>query len=486
MAVKSIIAESLLVFSIYCNAARGYTVPPAKLEAIYPKGLRVSIPDDGFELFAFHGNLNTEMEGLEAGQWARDIVKPVNGRWIFRDRNVQLKLGDKIYFWTYVIKDKLGYREDNGEWTVTEFVNEDGTIYDTNQSSTTSTSTEYITPSSVTFSPPTTPCQQSPTAVLGRNSICKGALIFSEEFDKNNINDLLNWTPEAKFPQEPDFPFNVYLPDGTMRIENGLLIISPLLMESKYHAGILNEQLDLTAFCTGLVGTWECARKASGAQILPPIATGKLTTKNKFNFQYGRIEIRAKLPAGKWLLPEVNLEPRDNVYGNNFYESGLIRIAFAKGNSIYSNTLYGGPVLHHLEPYRSYNLRKKMSRVKWTQEFHNYSIVWTPDNMEMYVDGDLYGTVDPGAGFFLSGNQHGLQNAWHWIQGTVMAPLDQMFYVSLGLRVGGINDFEDGENKPWKNGGRKAMLDFWRARDNWFPTWNDAELKIDYVRIYAI
>jgi gram-negative bacteria-binding protein 3 len=59
------------------------------------------------------------MDGLEAGQWARDITKPKEGRWWFRDRNVKLNIGDKIYFWTYVIKDGLGYRQDDGEWTVT-------------------------------------------------------------------------------------------------------------------------------------------------------------------------------------------------------------------------------------------------------------------------------------------------------------------------------------------------------------------------------
>ena len=59
------------------------------------------------------------MEGLEAGQWARDITKAKGGRWTFRDRNAELKVGDKIYFWTYVIKNGLGYRQDDGEWTVT-------------------------------------------------------------------------------------------------------------------------------------------------------------------------------------------------------------------------------------------------------------------------------------------------------------------------------------------------------------------------------
>ncbi|XP_013172586.1 PREDICTED: beta-1,3-glucan-binding protein-like [Papilio xuthus] len=484
MAWKHIHLLILFVYSSYL--VKAYTVPPAKLEAIYPKGLRVSIPDDGFTLFAFHGNLNVEMEGLEAGQWARDITKVKNGRWTFRDRNAELKLGDKIYFWTYVIKNGLGYRQDNGEWTVTEFVNENGTIVDPNDLPPATTTTPSFIPTSATVPPS---CQQSLTAVLGRGRVCRGELLFNEEFDKNNIKDLSNWIPEIMFPQEPDYPFNVYLSDGTLRLENGMLIISPILLETKYHAGFLNGALDLTNTCTGMIGTWECSRTASGAQILPPVATGKITSKNRFNFKYGRVEIRAKLPAGSWLLPEINLEPRDNVYGKTNYVSGLVRIAFAKGNAIYAKKLNGGPILSDLEPYRSFNMKSKIGISNWNKDFHNYSLVWKPDLLEFYVDGDLYGTVDPGEGFYNSANQNGVTQAWHWIQGTVLAPLDQMFYVSLGLRVGGINDFsdvKDAETKPWKNGGRKAMYDFWTAKDAWFPTWYNSDMKIDYVRIYAL
>ncbi|XP_045536216.1 beta-1,3-glucan-binding protein-like [Papilio machaon] len=483
------IIHLMLALFIYSSGlVEAYTVPPAKLEAIYPRGLRVSIPDDGFTLFAFHGNLNVEMEGLEAGQWARDITKVKNGRWTFRDRNAELKLGDKIYFWTYVIKNGLGYRQDNGEWTVTEFVNEDGTPVDPNNlpASTSSTTVHFI-PSSVTVPP--TSCHQSLTAVLGRGRVCRGDLLFNEEFDKNNIKDLSNWMPEVMFPQEPDYPFNVYLADGTLRLENGMLIISPVLLETKYHAGILSGTLDLTNTCTGMIGTWECSRTASGAQILPPVATGKITSKNKFNFKYGRVEIRAKLPAGSWLLPEINLEPRDNTYGKTNYVSGLIRIAFAKGNAVYAKKLNGGPILSDLEPYRSFNMKSKIGITNWNKDFHNYSLVWKPDRLEFYVDGDMYGTVDPGEGFYNSANQNGVTQAWHWVQGTVLAPLDQMFYVSLGLRVGGINDFDDtkdAEIKPWKNGGRKAMYDFWTSKDAWFPTWYNADMKIDYVRVYAL
>lgn len=55
--------------------------------------------------------------------------------------------------------------------------------------------------------------------------------------------------------------------------------------------------------CTGQIGGDQCKREASGADILPPVATGKITTKNKFSFKFGRVEVKAKMPAGSWLIP---------------------------------------------------------------------------------------------------------------------------------------------------------------------------------------
>lgn len=47
---------------------------------------------EGISLFAFHGKLNEEFEGREAGTWARDVVRVRNGRYTFRDRDTQLKV----------------------------------------------------------------------------------------------------------------------------------------------------------------------------------------------------------------------------------------------------------------------------------------------------------------------------------------------------------------------------------------------------------
>ncbi|XP_068618307.1 beta-1,3-glucan-binding protein-like [Battus philenor] len=480
-------ATRLLVLIILCGAqakADTNTAPQPKLEAIHPKGFRVSIPDDGFTLFGFRGNLNQELNGLELGQWTKDVPRPTNGRWVFKDKNAKLKLGDTVYYWTFVMKNGAIHRREGGEWTVTEFVNEDGTPVNIQEAVTPDVNTRFL---------PTTPspsastnCPESPTAVLGRTKICQGELIFAEEFDRNSIEALVNWDVEVKFPQEPDYPFNVYLADLTLRLENGVFVASPALLEAKFHEGFFREKLDLTNTCTGQIGTTECSQVASGALILPPVITGKITTRNKFNFKFGRVEIRAKLPSGSWLLPEITLEPRDAAYGNKRYESGLIRVAFARGNAVFGKKLYGGPILSDTEPYRSLFMKEKIGVENWQKDFHNYSLVWKPDGMQLFVDGEQYGTVDPGEGFFASAQRHGVQHGAAWVRGTAMAPLDDMFYVALGLRVGGINDFEDGFDKPWKNRKVKAMLDFWKAKDSWFSTWYDANVKVDYVRIYAL
>lgn len=54
---------------------------------------------------------------------------------------------------------------------------------------------------------PSTPrpvtCELSQTQVQDLSSVCKGALIFDEEFDEASINDLSFWEKEVKFPAEP-------------------------------------------------------------------------------------------------------------------------------------------------------------------------------------------------------------------------------------------------------------------------------------------
>lgn len=98
----------------FAFSSQVYMVPKARIEVLHPKGFTVSIPDaQGIQLYAFHGNLNQEMDGLEAGQFSQDILKSRSGRWVFTNRKHEIKPGDILYYWLYVQKDSLGYRRDD-------------------------------------------------------------------------------------------------------------------------------------------------------------------------------------------------------------------------------------------------------------------------------------------------------------------------------------------------------------------------------------
>lgn len=57
--------------------------------------------------------------------------------------------------------------------------------------------------------------------------------------------------------------------------------------------------------CTGKVDSEQCIDLGQGANILPPVISAKIHTKNTFSFKYGRIEVIAKLSEGDWIYPGI-------------------------------------------------------------------------------------------------------------------------------------------------------------------------------------
>lgn len=69
-------------------------------------------------MFAFHGKINKEFKQFEPGDFTEDIMEPVNGFFVYDNPNLQIKVGDVIYYWIFVQHDQLGYRLDNQTWHV--------------------------------------------------------------------------------------------------------------------------------------------------------------------------------------------------------------------------------------------------------------------------------------------------------------------------------------------------------------------------------
>nr|AHD25001.1 GNBP [Antheraea pernyi] len=452
-------------------------VPDVKIEVFKPKGFKASIPDvPNLGIFVFQGNLNRTIGKTDVGTLSGEVLQPTNGRWVYENPNIELNPGDTIYYYVFVSINREGYIKDNLSYTVPEQGDK---------------SRDRET---------TSACNPTLSMVRGGRA-CAGDILFEDNFDELNDNA---WQTEQFIPvNNPEFPFVSYqrLADPTVYTAGGYLHIKPTLQQTLpgfTNDSIYSGTLDLFSGCTSSADT--CRRQASGADILPPIVSGRVTSK-AFSFTYGTVEIRAKLPQGDWLYPEILLEPFLKKYGGQNYASGVIKIASARGNRQlftgsfdYGNkVLYGGPIMDNQCRDTLLSSKVRNDGSQWGDEFHVYSIRWAPDRITLSVDGEEWARVEPAASG-LRGRFSKYCNVPHSLlnMGSAMAPFDDHFYITLGVAAGSISEFRDGlytaggRPKPWRNQGRKAMLYFWQDMDSWLTTWNRPELLVDYVKVVAL
>ncbi|XP_065362515.1 gram-negative bacteria-binding protein 3-like [Calliphora vicina] len=461
-----------------------YVVPKAEIVVFYPKGFQVSIPHEkGITLFAFHGKLNEEMEGLEAGTWAHDILKHNHGRWTFRDRSTKLKLGDTLYYWTYVIYKGLGYREDDGVYVVRQYFNvTDIAVMD---GPTVTTTTAMPNPN----------CLPTVTRVNGAPVRCSGQIIFEDKFKGLSL-DSSKWTVERRIPQQPDYEFNMYLNDvaEVLQVHKGKLIITPKPTIQHYRKEVYNTSFSLGSSCTGKVDSDECVFQPRPHNKLNPLITAQIKTKDKFSFKYGKVAIKAKVPSAMWVYPQLWLEPSKLIYGGNLYHSGQMRVAHTIVN-VDEIVLQGGLILNSNEPWRSVKMcQHHQTKLHLSQDFHLYELTWTPDVIAIAVDGEEYCRLEmkEEAQAFknLAISDEFLPNRELLKEGSNWAPFDQEFYLTVGCGIGGNNDFKDEiewkEPKPWTNTDPRSKNKFWKEYGSNLNWLNNGHFKVEFVKVYSV
>ncbi|MDT0558453.1 family 16 glycosylhydrolase [Ichthyenterobacterium sp. W332] len=224
-------------------------------------------------------------------------------------------------------------------------------------------------------------------------------LVWSDEFDTNGAPNAANWTYDlgngdngwgnGEVQNYTNAPENVI-------VEDGLLKINALADGSGY-------------------------------------TSARIKTEDIFEFTYGRVEVRAKLPASQGTWPAIWMLGED-YQTNTWPNCGEIDIMEQKGqdkNTVLA-TLHYPAVSPGTGNSASTNLPTAIS------QFHNYTVEWTPELITFLVDDTPY----------------------HSVPNTFDLPFESDFFLILNVAMGGTlgGDID--------------------------PAFTEDTMEVDYVRVY--
>lgn len=244
---------------------------------------------------------------------------------------------------------------------------------------------------------------------MGQAPASKWKLVWSDEFGYQGLPDSLKWSYDTGGHGwgNNELQFYTRADSGNVWVKDGALFIT-------------------------------ARKKPQGERNY---TSARLVSKGKGDFLYGRIEVRAKLPAGRGLWPAIWMLPTDWKYGG-WPASGEIDImehvgynpdtVFASTHTKKFNHMIGTQTTRGIRTPNPYD------------QFHIYAIEWSAEKIDFFLNDTRYLT------FRNSG------------KGPEEWPFDQKFHLLLNLAVGG----------NW--GGAKGL------DESVFPR----SLVVDYVRVY--
>ena len=251
-------------------------------------------------------------------------------------------------------------------------------------------------------------------------------LVWSDEFNIDGAPDSQRWNIEEWPSRVVNSEDQAYTARSkNVRVEDGTLIIE--------------------AHKEDLVGA-----KYSSARI---------QSSGKGDILFGRIEARARVPAGMgtraaiWMLPSDPFTYATTCVDDEAWQGSETCDAWPNSGEIdileYVGYLAGD--IHGTVHNRSYHFstwQQRKGRIfidDATEVFHVYALEWSTDRIDVFVDDTLY---------FIYTNEHTGWESW---------PYDQPFHLVLNLAIGG----------DWGRAG--GGID-----DSIFPT----RMEVDYVRVY--
>lgn len=241
-------------------------------------------------------------------------------------------------------------------------------------------------------------------------------LIWSDEFEGSGLPDSTKWTYDLGSSGFGNNEIQNYTNlTRNVRRENGVLVIEALKSDS----------------------AWTSAR---------------VKTENKFEFTYGRVVFRAKVPTGSGTWPALWMLGA-NADSIGWPACGEIDVMEHVGR----NPGFFHTTVHTPSNFgTSKTMNTDTARVSnYNTEFHLYEANWKPDRIEFKIDNNLVYTYQPK-----------LRNDSTW-------PCNHPYYIIMNIAIGG----NWGSDFRYETNGLKNGID---------PSLTSARLEIDYVRVYQL
>jgi len=198
-------------------------------------------------------------------------------------------------------------------------------------------------------------------------------LVWADEFDTNGAIDAAKWHHQTQLPQGGSW-YNGEVQHYTNRIEN---------------SSVNNGFLDITAIKESFTDQGQ-TKQYTSARL-----------NSKFAFTYGRVDVRAKLPFGDGTWPAIWTLGKNINEDGGFWDSQYGTVGWpACGEldimehglhptnqvsvAIHTPSSYGSTVNTSIQPLADV-----------ANDFHVYSMNWSPDQITFLIDGVGFYTYNP-------------------------------------------------------------------------------------------
>lgn len=233
-------------------------------------------------------------------------------------------------------------------------------------------------------------------------------LIWQDEFSKDGKPDTSKWI----FAERGKADWNCYCSDDTSTaiVRNGKLFLRGIVSKN---------ESDTVAYQTGCI-----------------------STKSKFSFKYGKLEVKAKLAKGQGSWPAIWLLPESNEHG--WPKGGEIDVMEQlNDDTIFYQTMhsYFIDVLKHKDDPKYYTTAPFK-----VGEFNIFGMEWYPDRIDLLINGTKTFSYPK-----IENDSTGMQ----W-------PFNQKFYILLDQALGG----------KWPGPVKKEDL--------------PVSMQVDWVRVYQM